>query len=745
MLSKKNHNIKARNYIASVSVLALLAGIGGASAAPGILEEVVVTAQKREQNLQDVGVAVTAMTGDQMKALGYTSSTDIVDMTPGMQLVSPNGGSSNFFTIRGVTQNDFTDHQESPVATYIDEAYVSQMSAGSFMLFDMDRVEVLRGPQGTLFGRNATGGLVHFITKKPTPEFEGYAELGYGSYNEIKVEGAIGGPISKKVMVRASGALNKHDGVIENRLGRDIGNANDYAGRFQVLLEPAENFSALLSVHGASSKIRAGAYQHRVSTVNAEGLGEFLSPDVNAYGTCAGCDLNGYRDTDGDNHAGDYDFVGRNNIESWGTTARLEWSNDNITITSVSDYSELDKDYIEDSDSGPFPFQQFYLQSDVKQYSQELRGLIQGENYRLLGGVYYLKINGDYVNGIELPMDGITIDNPYTLDTKSWAIFGQVEYDISSSFTAIGGFRWTEDKKTINYTSNLLDYTTNAQLLELAAFNPGLSSLAIVDKGNWSAKAEIDWHAAEDTLVYLSWNRGIKGGGENAPLDVSGLLDPITGALDFARMSFRDEVINAYEFGVKTDLANGLARLNTAVFYYDYNDYQAFNFQGLTTFIVNTDARIYGLDVELISSPVEGLDVMLGASLLSARAFDVPLPTATADRDIALSPKVNLNGLVRYSWPVSGGTIAVQGDFKYLSSHYFSISNADVTRQNGYVVANARISYTTDDDHWKFSGYVKNIGDKSYDVIGFDVSSSGYTERFPGNPLWWGLSAAYNF
>ena len=729
--------------VLSVSAIALILTDTSAFAQSRMLEEVVITAQKREQNLQDVGVAVTAFTGSQMDALGYTSSTDIVNMTPGMQLVSPNGGSSNFFTIRGVTQNDFTDHQESPVATYIDDAYVSQMSAGNFLLFDMDRVEVLRGPQGTLFGRNATGGLVHFITKKPSQEFDAYAKAAYGSYNEKNLEGAVGGALSDQVAVRVSGAYNRHDGVIENRIGRDINNGDNYAGRLQALIEPTDNFSALLSLRGAESDTRAGAYQHRSSFVNAQGLGEFVPDDVDYYGTCAGCDLFGYKDTDGDPHAGDYDFVGSNEIKTWGATANLEWNRDNLTVTSITDYFELEKDYIEDSDASPAAFLQFYLKSDIQQFSQELRALYTGNDYRVVGGLYYLEIDGDYVNGIEIPVDGITLDNPYALDTRSWSLFTQAEYDIGSDFTIIGGFRWTEDKKTIDYVSNLLSYPDNAQLLELTRFNTAVSGLAKVDKGNWSGKIELDWRPRDGMLVYASWNRGIKGGGLNAPLDISGLLDPITGELQAGRMAFDDEVIDAYELGMKTELANGLVRLNSALFYYDYNDYQAFNFQGLTTFIVNTDAEIYGLDLELIASPMAGLDVMLGASIIHARAFDVPLPSGPADRDIALSPDVNLNGMVRYSWPAFGGTMALQGDFKYLSDHHFSISNAPVTRQDSYLVANARVSYTTADERWEFAGYVKNLTDKEYDVIGFDVSSSGLTERFPGDPIWWGASVAF--
>ncbi len=744
-MNKTKFPIRSEIKMSSSSIVlsAFLAMIPLAAQAQ-IFEEIVVTAQKREQNLQDVGVAVTAFTGEQISALGFSSSTDIVNLVPGVQIVSPNGGSSNFFTIRGVTQNDFTDHQESPVATYIDEAYVSQMSSGSFLLFDMERIEVLRGPQGTLFGRNATGGLVHFVTKKPTEELSAYAQATYGSFNQISIEGAVGGPISDKVSVRVAGATNHHDSVIKNRIGPGGGNAEDYAGRAQIQFKPTDELTALISVHGATSRQRAAQYQHRPSFVNADGLGEFIPDNVDYYGTCAGCDPRGYKDTDNDHHAGDYDLVGHNDIDTWGSTAKVEWSRDNLTITSITDFRTLEKSYKEDSDASPTPYQEFYLQSDVNQFSQELRAFVEGERYRWVGGVYFLNISGDYVSGISVPVDELDIYNPYSLKTRSWAAFTQAEYDISPEFTIIGGIRWSHERKTIDYRSDLLTYPDLDYIMELASFNRANAANARISGGNWSAKVQLDWRPVDGTLVYASWNRGIKAGGMNAPLDVSGLLNP-DASLQTERMTFDDEVLYAYEIGVKTSLFNNRARLNLAGFYYDYNNYQAFDLQGLTTVVFNTDARIYGLDAELVTSPFDGLDVMLGASILNAKAFDVPVANQVLTRRIVLAPRYNINGMARYSWPMAGGTAAIQGDFKYMSAHYFNISNAPVTRESSYIIGNARVSYTTEDDRWEVAGFVKNITGKDYNIIGFDVSSSGYTEQFPGNPRWWGLSVAYRY
>ena len=175
--------------IAALSAASISAGVNAA-----ILEEVVVTAQKREQNLQDVGVSISAFTGDQARALGWNNSEDIAAQTPGLVTASFAGDSTvSIFSVRGVGQNDFADHQEAPTAMYVDGVYIANTGAAGFQMFDVDRVEVLRGPQGTLFGRNATGGLMHIINKKPTEEFEGYADLTLGDFDQVRFEGAVSG------------------------------------------------------------------------------------------------------------------------------------------------------------------------------------------------------------------------------------------------------------------------------------------------------------------------------------------------------------------------------------------------------------------------------------------------------------------------------------------------------------------------------------------------------------------------
>ena len=188
----------------------------GSPAAESVLDEITVTAQKREQSIQDVGISITAFSGEQLQELGIVNSVDIAAMTPGVYISGNNGGQKTLFTIRGVTQNDFNDHTEAPVAVYVDDGYVAFGQGQIFGVFDLDRVEVLKGPQGTLFGRNATGGLVHYISKRPTRELETYTDLTYGSYHQIRVESALSGPLNDAISARVAMIYSKHDPFIKN-------------------------------------------------------------------------------------------------------------------------------------------------------------------------------------------------------------------------------------------------------------------------------------------------------------------------------------------------------------------------------------------------------------------------------------------------------------------------------------------------------------------------------------------------
>ena len=705
-----------------------------------VIEEVVVTAQKREQNVQDVGIAISAVTGEQMRQLGYTNAQQVTALAPGVHTVQPNGEANYAIAMRGVAANDFTTNVESPVAIYLDEVYISQMSGSGFMLFDMERVELLRGPQGTLYGRNATGGLAHFVTVKPAQETDGYAQLTLGSYDQVKFEGAVGGGLAEGISARVSVATHDNNGYIENRfLDERLNNANEWTGRVQVLFEPSDSFDVLLNYRRSEQDIDTGFFEH----VSANVSGMLTPSEVNQ--------VLGYIDNDGDVYEGDYDRDGHNDLVTEGFTATVNWAFDHFTLTSITDYSTVKRDYIEDSDASPVPLFNFFLTTDAQQFSQEVRLNGSTDTMDWVAGVYYLDLSVDDSNGAETDPfidpagdtpDITGLDNPYETNTESWSIFGQIERRLGDNLTGILGARWIRDEKDHTYVVNVVDFIPGTVqrngnpniLVQLANYSGER------EDDEFSVRAALNYDLSEDVMIYGSWNRGVKGGGYNSPVFP---LNPPLG-YDDATMSYDPEQLDAFEVGFKSRLAGGLAIFNGAAYYYDYKDYQAFQIIGLDTITTNANADSYGFELELQATPSDGLDVILG---LAYNDIDVSLGDGPKTTSVQ-SPKWNLNGLVRYAWPLAGGELAVQFDALYRSRHYFSLTGLETVEEDGYTIANASLSYTSGNGGFTVTGFVHNLGDVQHLVQTFDLSGPdvfGMVEQYYNKPRWWGVSLAMNF
>ncbi|MEZ5557706.1 MAG: TonB-dependent receptor [Pseudomonadales bacterium] len=705
-----------------------------------VIEEVVVTAQKREQNIQEVGIAVSALTGEQMNDLGFTNAQQVTAMAPGVSTLQPNGEANYAIAIRGVVNSDFTTNVESPIAIYLDDVYISQMSGAGFMLFDMDRVEILRGPQGTLYGRNATGGLAHYVTKRPTEDFEGYAQVTAGSYDQMRFEGAASGPISDTLMARVSVATNDHDGYVKNRLGGHLNNGNEETARLQLLWAPTDTFDLLLNVRGSKQNIDTGFFEH----VSANVTGELTPNEVNQ--------VLGYIDNDGNPYKGDYDSPGFNDLTTRGYSATVHWDLVNFTLTSITDYSTVKRDYIEDSDASPVALFNFFLTTDAKQLSQELRLNGSGDNMNWVAGLYYLNLEVDDSNGAEsepfIDPAGDTpyvsgLDNPYQTKTESWSVFGQLEYDLSDTLTGIAGVRWIRDDKEHDYVTNAVDFVPGTRprngnpniLAELASYSGDRTD------NEFAGRLGLNWQLSEDAMLYFSYNLGVKGGGYNAP------IFPLSPPLDYVDdvMSYDPERLHAYEVGFKSTWMDGLMIFNGAAYYYDYKDYQAFQIVGIDTITTNADAESRGGELELMVMPIEGLDIVLGAAY---NDIDVDLGGGAPKTTSVQSPKWNLNGLARYEFAALDGTVALQYDAEYRSKVYFALTRLPTVTEGDYVVSNASISYTSGNERWKLTGFVNNLTDEEYVVQAFDLSGPdvfGMVERYYGRPRWMGVSLNYNW
>jgi iron complex outermembrane recepter protein len=721
---------RARNQVLSGKIALILAltlpaasGTALAAEQSSLMEEIIVTAQKRAESMQNVAISLAAFSGEKMAQLGITNATDIVTQVPGLKVSGSGGGAINTFSIRGVTQNDFAASQEAPVAVYVDEGYISLNSITNFSLFDLERVEVLRGPQGTLFGRNATGGLVHYITSKPSSEADGYVDLQLGEQGRTRLEGAIGGGLSETFSGRLAGVYEENDGLLENDIGPNTMRRDNYAVRGQLLFEPSSDLKLLLKAQYSEEDAARGGYTHQVALD-----GDFVS-DPNAT------DFFGYRDADGDPFTISQDFDGYSTSEVTELVGRADWTRGDYTLTSLTNFQDITDTYGEDADVSPNDVYNYEQANDVTQWSQEFRLAWETERTRNIIGLYYLSIDGDYGTrqtgdvffgtGAGYPAGTAELVNGQQ-ETETWAVFGQTDINLAEQWTLTIGARFNDDSKDFRYESTDIYFLQGGDF----SFNDSLSET------DWSGKLQVSYRPKDAWLLYAGVSRGIKSGGFNLP------LFPIA-ADDFR---YDGETLISYEVGMKTDLSERL-RFNASAFFYDYSDYQAYSFDGFATFLFNANAETMGAELELQANPIDGLDIMLGLALLDAEVTDVPgTISATGKETPALSPDVSFNALVRYEWPALGGFLAVQADYGWQDDQNFNLIYTPVVREDAYGLTNARLTYTSESRAWTASVWVKNLTDEKYRTYAFDTTAFfGAIENVPGPQRWFGGGVTYRW
>ena len=759
-----------------------------ATGAAQLLEEVVVTAQKREQNLQEIPISVTALTGDQISDLGFKDFTEITQQIPALQLNtwSPN---LTIFNIRGISQNSFTDNLEGPIAVYHDDAYVASMNGISGQLFDMERVEVLRGPQGTLFGRNATGGLIHYISQGADDEdTNGYLEAEVGDYNRLGLEGAIGGSVSDNVRYRVAGRWSELDGYVESvdtlvpdgsgdvlfpGSGQDIGGADGFALRANVQVDFSDRLLGSFWVkYAEDNEVPTGGYVFENCELDANGLcptdqfgRAITSPGV--------IDLFGELT---DPHLNYGEHPGILNRDQTSVTAKFEYEMENgMEFTSITNFMGIDKFYDEDGDALAVPILTFQTFIDYKQWSQELRWSGETDSSRWQFGFYYLDMEGDNgttvtgapafgnllvagkvlaAGGVE---DGLATANPfngfegavgdqlYKLNATNWSVFGQADFDLTDRLTLTAGLRWSQDDKDIDQQIFFVDnFNTTPLLVESsdarAALNPGVDE---IDYGDWAGRLALNYQLSDSMIIFGSIDRGIKGGNWSTGVGAN-----------VTEVNFRhnEEAVIAYQAGFKSDFER--SRLNATVFYYDYTDYQAFSLAGGGPFVGNSDASSYGGEIEWFLSPTDRLDIVLGAAFVDTKVERIagvnspiggaPSPTDIVNAEFPNAPPLSLNYLFRYNFDALGGNLAAQIDGAWYDDQFLEVTNGTGTVQPAYNVSNARLTYTSGSETFSVTGWVRNFTDENYKLYSLDLGDLGVT-TFYAPPIMYGLTARFAF
>ncbi len=357
--------------------------------------EIVVTAQRRSENIQDVGMSLTALDDTKIARMVVANATDLTAQIPNLRFTSLGTSSVVVYNIRGVSQNDFLDHLEPPIAVYQDDAYLSTVTQAGVPVFDVQRAEVLRGPQGTLFGRNATGGLIHFISNQPTDTPDGYVDLTFADDLWGKVEGAVGGPLGPTLSARVAATISSREGYGENASGgRKLGADHYVAGRMILAFRPVEDIQADLTLRYIKNFDGTGSPFHFSPTIpDADGLGRFVRPTENPYNTCNGCGpafYEGYLQKKP--YKGSYSTAGHYEREVFGATIKLSKDFGALQLESITDYQHLTKDTYEDSDATPLPIATNAHTQKLDHFTQELR--LIGETGRLkwtTGSYFFLQ------------------------------------------------------------------------------------------------------------------------------------------------------------------------------------------------------------------------------------------------------------------------------------------------------------------------------------------------------------------
>lgn len=754
-----------RSLVLPAALGATLAGASataaeGARAAPPAdqLADIVVTATRRAESVQSVPVSISAISGEDLAGAGASQSRDLVGLTPNLSEQGSFGRTAPAFFIRGIGSTQFNPNANSKVGVYVDDVYLSSTTVHGAQLFDIDRIEVARGPQGTLFGQNTTAGLVRAITQRPRvgAAFEADTELTLGRFNQHDAEAAIGFGTGEHSAARLSVMDENRDGVMRNLyLGTHDGRTNVLVWRAQWLWAPSDAMDLLLNVHGSRDHSDLLPYK-QVGLIDPATGGFCAAP---APGS--GCiDPFGYADGSAP-HEGAWNIPHQfTRVEAFGASATLTWRGPAFTLTAVSAYEQNTSRVFEDTDASPADVLRGSYYGHPRQFSQELRLTSPDGALRWIAGAYYFHEDQDSSVQFSAPGFGPSLFTGVSgvlegagqissMKTDSFAAFGDIDLALAERWKLSLGLRATHETKEVKYAAFIDDvdglgptsYVSGSMIRDLAI----AQTIDFNQKRSWnnlSGRMSLSYTFTDGILGYASLARGFNSGNYNG----GAFFDQTEATL------VNPETLKSYEVGLKMELG-GKLRLNSAAFYYDFRDQQVFilaSGSGGTPFQQLSNAAassLYGAEVELAWKPVAPLFVQVGTGLTISRFdhFESSLAGDLSGKRLPSAPKGNLNALARYEWPTAAGTFALEVDGKYQSGQYFSVNNDPILSQPRYELVNARFSYKAPGDALTVTLWGRNLGDRAYRAGAYDLSAFGWDQWVMGEPRTYGVTAQYRF
>lgn len=741
--------------------------------------DIVVVARRRAERLLDVPIAVTSINAQALEKLQAVDLGGLQGTIPNVNLVQGRGSTSNAnIFIRGIGQPDALQTFDPAVGVYVDGVYLSRIQGALFNLFDVDHVEVLRGPQGTLYGKNTIGGAVSLITRKPdTNALHAAASATYGSYNTVLLNGYVSVPlVEDKLALSVAGVYDRRDGTVTDPLtNRKYNDRNTAAGRAILRWTPADRLEFVL----------AGDYTRQRTRPT---LGYATAPLTNVLYN-AGFVPIAVPVVKPANPYGPYNYRASTSLapgqgqrlDHWGIsfTGNIGLS-DALTLTSITAYRDLRPDYYIDFDATELEVADALVSVRQHQFSQELQLKYDSGPLKGIAGLYYLEetvashqesYDDNYLQlqaapGLIVPLTFTRfIDDRQTL--RSYAAFAQLTYDFTSSLSLTAGLRYTKERKRYfrSTQTRLAGGALSAPFIFPNSLPAPFNALNSVDFDAWTPTATLSYKPSRDSLLYFSASRGFKSGGFNGRVNGLGDVTQVVNGTTTIVPFFKPETVWTYEAGAKASFLGGRVQLSGDVFYSDYKNFQA-RVGGGTTGIVGGSfpvvnagkLRIWGIEAEMTVKPTREWSIRSSFGYLDAKyqqfddarrapAFSCNPTGAQITCRPAFAPPINFTLASDYAVPLgSAGTLTLGGDVRIVGKHYLSVDNRENLKEDGYSLVNLFVQYDAPGGKYYLRGGVKNLTKEIYLTDAQEFSSVGNIQTaYYGDPRTWTITAGLRF
>jgi outer membrane receptor protein involved in Fe transport len=698
------------------------------------VQELVVTAQRREQAANDVGISLSVVGPEDLRQQGVDNINQLENLTPSLQIEPAFGGGAPQYRLRGVGFSDYASNNSPTVGVYVNEvAYpVPIMTQG--LIYDIARVEVLRGPQGTLYGRNTTGGAINFITNKPTQRFSAGVLGEYSRFDHFYGEGYVSGPVlGDKVLARLAVAAEQ-GGAYQHRrsTGESLGDADRLAGRFLVTVRPADAFEALFDLHAGRDKSEAtGLYLFRGFTTRS-GAGVFVPADTDRFATDWQIPATLARDT-----GLPLDAKPGVDNETWGASANATWNLGTFKVTNILSYDQLIRQQYGDWDATRSVEADTFFGSKVYVVSDEFRVAYDQGPLHWVAGVYYSRqgLKERYYSDF-LDVYGTYGRVNYEQDVKSISAFGQAEYQFTDQWKLIGGLRYEKETRHLNGFGTAFGGAT--------ALPPTTVSTKMTP---WTGKIELDYKPLAGTLLYGSISKGAKSGGFTTyNTGDSSAIQP-----------FAPETLWAYEVGVKTDILPRV-QLNAAAYYYDYKNQQVLSTiyaaNGLIGRFANVPkSEIWGGEIEAVFRPVPAMTLTQKLGYTRGKYIDFQEIDAGASRVAGMAiyvdrsgqripfPDLSYSGSASYVWDLGRHDLTSSLDYTY-RDRVINFLGPRYAVAHAWIF-NADLTLRPHEGGWAASLFARNLFNETYDLTRNFFTSADIAQ--PGRPREVGVRLSYDF